>query len=125
MFAFKRLPARAASSITQRTATAQFHSTRPAFVKVGDQLPDLNLVENSPANKVNLSQVLSKGKGVVVGIPAAFSMYIITNLLVENGSDDLIAAPVCSNSHVPGFISHPKLKEAGQVFVVSVNDPFV
>jgi 2-Cys peroxiredoxin 5 len=33
--------------------------------------------------------------------------------------------PACSGSHVPGYINHPKLKEAGQVFVVSVNDPFV
>lgn len=33
--------------------------------------------------------------------------------------------PACSSSHVPGYISHPKLAAAGQVFVVSVNDPFV
>jgi len=33
--------------------------------------------------------------------------------------------PACSSTHVPGYINHPKLKEAGQVFVVSVNDPFV
>jgi peroxiredoxin len=33
--------------------------------------------------------------------------------------------PACSSTHVPGYISHPKLKEAGQVFVVAVNDPFV
>jgi peroxiredoxin len=26
---------------------------------------------------------------------------------------------------VPGYISHSKLKDAGKVFVVSVNDPFV
>lgn len=33
--------------------------------------------------------------------------------------------PACSSTHVPGYINHPKLKDAGQVFVVSVNDPFV
>lgn len=33
--------------------------------------------------------------------------------------------PACSSTHVPGYINHPKLKEAGQVFVLSVNDPFV
>jgi peroxiredoxin 5 len=33
--------------------------------------------------------------------------------------------PTCSDSHIPGYIQHPKLKSAGKVFVVSVNDPFV
>jgi hypothetical protein len=33
--------------------------------------------------------------------------------------------PGCSNSHIPGFMNHPKVKEAGGVFVVAVNDPFV
>jgi 2-Cys peroxiredoxin 5 len=33
--------------------------------------------------------------------------------------------PACSASHIPGYINHPKLKEAGPVFVVAVNDPFV
>lgn len=36
-----------------------------------------------------------------------------------------LPGPACSSSHVPGYINHPKLKEAGQVFVVAVNDPFV
>jgi hypothetical protein len=26
---------------------------------------------------------------------------------------------------VPGYINHPKLKDAGKVFVIAVNDPFV
>lgn len=33
--------------------------------------------------------------------------------------------PSCSATHVPGYINHPKLQDAGQVFVVAVNDPFV
>jgi peroxiredoxin len=36
-----------------------------------------------------------------------------------------LLGPACSSTHVPGYINHPKLKEAGQVFVISVNDPFV
>jgi 2-Cys peroxiredoxin 5 len=40
------------------------------------------------------------------GVPAAFS-------------------PSCSENHIPGYINSPKLKDAGKVFVVSVNDPFV
>lgn len=33
--------------------------------------------------------------------------------------------PACSDSHIPGYINHPKLSSAGKVFVVSVNDAFV
>lgn len=40
------------------------------------------------------------------GVPAAFS-------------------PTCSDSHVPGYVTSPKTKNAGQVYVVSVNDAFV
>ena len=44
------------------------------MVKVGDRIPDSNvLVENSPANKINLVQELGS-KGLVIGVPAAFSM---------------------------------------------------
>lgn len=38
---------------------------------------------------------------------------------------NILQGPACSSTHVPGFINHPKLKEAGQAFVISVNDPFV
>ncbi|QSZ31425.1 hypothetical protein DSL72_000990 [Monilinia vaccinii-corymbosi] len=94
----------------QRLAAAQairaFSTTPRAFITVGDKIPDLDtLVENSPANKINLSE-LTAGKALIIGVPAAFS-------------------PSCSNSHIPGYINHPKLKEAGNVFVVAVNDPFV
>jgi peroxiredoxin len=33
--------------------------------------------------------------------------------------------PACSSTHVPSYINHPKLKDAGKAFVISVNDPFV
>ncbi|KAL2828991.1 Redoxin [Aspergillus cavernicola] len=103
MFAARRLTTSIPRALSQR---ALFHNTAPAFVQKGDSIPDLEvLVENSPGNKLNLAKEL-KGKGVIIGVPAAFS-------------------PACSSSHIPGFIKHPKLKEAGQVFVVAVNDPFV
>ncbi|KAJ6126720.1 hypothetical protein N7523_002332 [Penicillium sp. IBT 18751x] len=102
MFAARRL---ATNLPRARPQAALFHSTAPAFVEKGDPIPSLDLVENSPGNKVNLANEL-KGKGVIIGVPAAFS-------------------PACSASHIPGYINHPKLKEAGQVFVVAVNDPFV
>ncbi|KAG4435914.1 hypothetical protein IFR05_008608 [Cadophora sp. M221] len=87
-------------------SSRSFHASARSFIKVGDKLPNLDvLVENSPGNKVNLSEAI-KGKALIIGIPAAFS-------------------PSCSNSHVPGYINHSKLKSAGDVFVVAVNDPFV
>jgi 2-Cys peroxiredoxin 5 len=50
-----------------------FHSSARAFIKVGDKLPNLDvLVENSPGNKVNLSE-FTKGKALIIGVPAAFS----------------------------------------------------
>ena len=71
MFAARRVP----HLIRPRRGlwSAQFHSSRPAFVKAGDSIPDLEvLVENSPGNKVNLAKTL-KGKGIIIGVPAAFS----------------------------------------------------
>ena len=41
------------------------------------------------------------------------------------GSDQNTIGPSCSEKHIPKFLSHPALKDAGNVFVVSVNDPFV
>lgn len=89
-------------------AARSFHSTRPAFVKVGDPLPDLDVLqENSPGNKVNLAEEAQKlNKMILLGVPAAFS-------------------PACSAQHIPSFINHPKLKDYDMLAVVSVNDAFV
>ena len=45
------------------------------MVKVGDPIPSVELVEGSPGNKVNLAKEL-KGKGLIIGVPAAFSKYL-------------------------------------------------
>lgn len=76
------------------------------MVKVGDSIPSIELSEGNPGEKVNLATELGSGSGIIIGVPAAFS-------------------PTCSDSHVPGYIMHPKLESAGKVFVVSVNDAFV
>jgi 2-Cys peroxiredoxin 5 len=101
--AIRRVPA-----VVRPLAARQFHSTPRAFVKAGDAIPEVELQEDSPANKVNLAKEYGKGipNGVVIGVPAAFS-----------GS--------CSQKHIPSYINHPKITDAGQVFVVSVNDAFV
>jgi 2-Cys peroxiredoxin 5 len=41
------------------------------MVKVGDSVPNIDLVEGNPGNKVNLSKEL--GSGLIIGVPAAFS----------------------------------------------------
>ena len=69
--------------------------------------PDIPLMESSPGNTVSLASLLkNKPKGLIIGVPAAFS-------------------PSCSESHIPGYINYAGLKDAGEVFVVSVNDAFV
>ena len=37
----------------------------------------------------------------------------------------VLAGPTCSDSHIPGYLAHSKLQDAGKVFVISVNDAFV
>jgi 2-Cys peroxiredoxin 5 len=100
----RRLPlATARPAIGRRS----FHATPRALVKVGQDIPDLEvLVEGSPGNKVNLADEFRSGDGWIVGVPGAFS-------------------GTCSAQHVPSYINHPKLKDAGKVFVLSVNDAFV
>lgn len=44
------------------------------MVKAGDSIPKVDLAENSPGNNVNLAQELSTGRGLIIGVPAAFSM---------------------------------------------------
>ena len=52
-----------------------FHGSARAFINVGDKIPDLDvLVENSPGNKVKLSEQMT-GKGLIIGVPAAFSKF--------------------------------------------------
>ncbi|OQO01819.1 hypothetical protein B0A48_12292 [Cryoendolithus antarcticus] len=99
---------RVAAQATRPTvlSTRTSHATPRPLIKVGDAIPDVELMEASPGNKVTLSRELASGKGLIIGVPAAFS-------------------PSCSSTHIPGYLSHPSLQSAGKVFVVSVNDAFV
>ncbi|KKY28330.1 putative tsa family protein [Diplodia seriata] len=102
MLAARRIPAALPRLVRPRAA--QFHASARAHVRVGDAVPDVELMEASPGNKLSIAKQL-KGKGLPLTAKRE--------------------GPACSSSHVPGYISHPKLSTAGQVFVVSVNDPFV
>lgn len=100
---FSRLP-QLARPIVQRRA---FSHTPRVLAQRGDAIPNIDvLVEDSPGNKVNLAEEFQTTNGYIVGVPGAFS-------------------GTCSAQHIPSWINHPKLRDAGQVFVVAVNDAFV
>jgi len=55
------------------TTTRNFHATAFNMVKVGDSIPNVELQEGNPGGKVNLAEELKSGKGIILGVPAAFS----------------------------------------------------
>lgn len=103
---FRSSVRRVALSRPSAGALRGFHSTPRAFIKVGDELPNVSMLENSASTKVNLADEFKSTNGYIIGVPGAFT-------------------GTCSSLHIPSYINHPKLKSAGNVFVVSVNDPFV
>ncbi|KAH0819929.1 hypothetical protein GEV33_002862 [Tenebrio molitor] len=77
--------------------------------QVGDSLPNVDLYEDSPTNKVNLAQLAANKKIIIFAVPGAFT-------------------PGCSKTHLPGFVKRAEeLKKQGisEIVCVSVNDPFV
>ena len=136
--------------VTYKPIIRTFHQTAANMVKVGDSIPNVDLVEGSPGDKVNLHKELASGKGLIIGVPAAFSKsqpppstylptYLPTYLSTPASFKSVSKfphrythaypihhpGPSCSATHIPGYISSDKLKNAGKTFVVSVNDPFV
>jgi 2-Cys peroxiredoxin 5 len=80
-----------------------------APIKPGDKLPSVPLFEGSPANKVNLAELIGNKKAIVFAVPGAFT-------------------PGCTKTHLPGYVEKAKDLKAKGVEVIaciSVNDPFV
>ncbi|XP_003798815.1 peroxiredoxin-5, mitochondrial isoform X1 [Otolemur garnettii] len=80
-----------------------------APIKVGDAIPHVEVFEGEPGNKVNLAELFKGKKGVLFGVPGAFT-------------------PGCSKTHLPGFVEQAEALKAKGVQVVaclSVNDVFV
>ncbi|KAK7576382.1 hypothetical protein V9T40_012668 [Parthenolecanium corni] len=78
-------------------------------LKVGDRLPNAELYENTPGNKVNIHDVISGKKVVLFGVPGAFT-------------------PGCSKTHLAGYVKEAdNLKDhgIGELVCISVNDAFV
>ncbi|XP_015424467.1 PREDICTED: peroxiredoxin-5, mitochondrial [Myotis davidii] len=78
-------------------------------IQVGDAIPSVEVFEGQPGNKVNLAELFKGKKGVLFGVPGAFT-------------------PGCSKTHLPGFVEQAgalKAKGAQVVACLSVNDVFV
>ncbi|CAI8005143.1 Peroxiredoxin-5, mitochondrial [Geodia barretti] len=76
---------------------------------VGDTLPSLEVQEGTPATTVNVKDLFASKKGILFGVPGAFT-------------------PGCTKTHLPGYVQDwEKLKAKGVEVVacVSVNDVFV
>merc|ERR1712137_1445066 len=75
-------------STTSRWAVRQIHlgSAVNMPIKVGDQLPSVELFEDSPGNKVNIAELAAGKKVVIFGVPGAFT-------------------PGCSKTHLPGYVT--------------------
>lgn len=72
-------------------------------------MPNIDVFEGTPKDKVNLSELFAGKKGVLFAIPGAFT-------------------PGCSKTHLPGYLeSLDQIKGKGVDIVacIAVNDPFV
>lgn len=67
MFAARRLPL--APPLALPSSRRLFHPSRPAFVQLGDKIPDVELMEGSPGTKVKIADELKSGHGLIIGKP--------------------------------------------------------
>ncbi|XP_020376471.1 peroxiredoxin-5, mitochondrial [Rhincodon typus] len=89
----------------------QIHRISPAAmpIKIGDKLPAVNVHEGDPHNIVNTANLFKGKKGVLFGVPGAFT-------------------PACAKSHLPSYVeNYEELKKKGIEIIacISVNDAFV
>ncbi|XP_034281235.1 peroxiredoxin-5, mitochondrial [Pantherophis guttatus] len=102
----------AASLLANRGGTRRAFASGAAAMaalKVGDKLPSVEVYEGDPSNKVNLSSLFKGKKGILFGVPGAFT-------------------PGCSKTHLPGYVEKAgQLKGKGVEIIacLSVNDIFV
>ncbi|OBS81561.1 hypothetical protein A6R68_20294 [Neotoma lepida] len=95
----------------ERSRARSFSSAAVAMapIKVGDSIPSVEVFEGEPGKKVNLAELFKGKKGVLFGVPGAFT-------------------PGCSKTHLPGFVEQAGALKAKGVQVLaclSVNDVFV
>ncbi|XP_041987775.1 peroxiredoxin-5, mitochondrial [Aricia agestis] len=98
-------------AVSQQSSRRLIHLSKVTMapIKVGDKLPSVDLFEDSPANKVNISELAAGKKVILFAVPGAFT-------------------PGCSKTHLPGYVENAdKLKSEGasEIVCISVNDPYV
>lgn len=99
----------ASSSRFMLRCSRSFSTSSSRNIAVGDKLPDITVFEETPGGKVELGSLFAGKKGVLFGVPGAFT-------------------PGCSATHVPGYLSNLealKAKGIAEVACIAVNDPFV
>jgi len=93
------------NKVGQRT----FTTSAVNGISVGDKVPEVTVYEDNPGGAVDLSKLFAGKKGVLFGVPGAFT-------------------PGCSATHLPGYLTHLdalKAKGIDEVACIAVNDPFV
>ena len=78
-------------------------------IQVGDKLPEIEVTITSPISKVKVTDLFKGKRGILFGLPGAFT-------------------PTCSSTHLPEFVrDHEKWVGRGFEIIccVSVNDVFV
>ncbi|XP_040184938.1 peroxiredoxin-5, mitochondrial [Rana temporaria] len=83
--------------------------SRAMSIKVGDPIPDAQVFDGGPGNKISVKDVFGSEKGILFGVPGAFT-------------------PGCTKTHLPGYVSQAEdLKSRGVKVIacISVNDAFV
>lgn len=78
-------------------------------IQLGDPLPSVEVYDGEAANKVNIRDLFAGKKGILFGVPGAFT-------------------PGCSKIHLPSYVdNYEELKAKGVEVVacISVNDVFV
>ena len=63
-FAARRIPRPLPRAAPSRRL---FHASTPAYVQIGDKVPNVELHEGSPGNKVKIADELKAGKGLIIG----------------------------------------------------------
>jgi 2-Cys peroxiredoxin 5 len=115
-------------------------------IKAGDSIPKSSLQEKAPNDQVNLAEEIGSGNALIIGVSSAFLSksnhswvheltwwyrFQLRSVCKKSWSRNdkirltLPPGPACSDQHIPGYLASPKIKDAGKVFVVSVNDAFV
>jgi len=95
--------------LQQSFCSLRISAKRAMSLKVGDEIPSVEVFENNPGNAINMKEFCTGKKVVIFAVPGAFT-------------------PGCSKTHLPGYVTNAsgmKGKGIDEIVCVSVNDPFV